>query len=170
MSNKKAFGFLKGYSFLFEDDGCKIEAWFSTFSGLEKVFVNGDLVASKRSFSKKTENIFMIGENKYSTTMTTVSLMRGPSICTLYKNGKEYKRKKLVFPANENRKTRSFILMILFFVTLGVGYGIAESYYELPGYLFFIFLAALYLFLKTYVYLKNKTHNLEPKIIDEEII
>ena len=55
---EKSFSFLKGYSFLFDDDGRKIEAWFSALSGLEKVFVDGDLISSKRNVSTQTSNNF----------------------------------------------------------------------------------------------------------------
>ncbi|WP_299467715.1 hypothetical protein, partial [uncultured Gimesia sp.] len=102
MSKPKAFSFLKGYSFSFEDDGRTIEAWFSSLSGLQKVFVDGTLLSSQRSVSTESSHSFMIGDDRYTTTTKIVSLSKGPLVCTLSKNGKDLKRQKLIYHPHQN--------------------------------------------------------------------
>jgi hypothetical protein len=97
MKNNGSYSLLKGYSFSFDDEGKEILAWFSSLSGRETIYVDGELVSSQRNISMKSSNNFMIGDNKYSITLKIVNVFKGPVICTLTKNGKEYRRKELVF-------------------------------------------------------------------------
>ena len=96
MSKKKVFSFLKGYTFSFEDEGNNIQAWFSALSGLEKVYVNGDLVTSQRNYSKKSSLSFSISGNAYTRHMEVTSLLKGPFVCTLTKNSRILQRQKLM--------------------------------------------------------------------------
>jgi len=169
MTTNSTFSFVKGYSFSFEDEGRLIEAWFSAFSGLEKVFVNGELVSSQRNYSKNSTNLFEIGENEYSTSLEVVSLLKGPFICTLRKNGEAYKRKKLIFPrAVANSSKNPFILRFLFYILLGLVFGFSKNYFDFPSWSTYIFLAILFIFVFAYHYKTNK--NGGPLIEDEEIV
>lgn len=167
MSNKKAFGFIKGYSFLFEDEGNKIEAWFSAFSGLEKVYIYGNLISSQRNLSTNSSNSFNIGSNKYSTNLKAENIFKGPFVCTLSKNGAEYKRQKLVFPQSKPGKF-PFLVRFIFFILLGGIFGFASGYWQLPKVITYIFLSVIFLVVYFYAYRRNK--DLKPKIEDEEII
>mgnify|MGYP006075183233 CR=1 FL=1 len=102
ISNRKkngaAISVVKGCSFVFAVEGQEIVAWFSSISGLEKIFVDGALVSLQRNFSKDSNNYFTLGENEYSINLHVVSLFSGPFVCSLKKNSLDYRRQKLVFP------------------------------------------------------------------------
>jgi len=113
MTNSKSYSFFKGYSFSFDVDGNEV-------SGLEKIFVDGELVSSQRNYSTDSTNIFRIGDNDYEATLKVESTWRGPCVCTLKKNGTALKRKKLVFPRHiplhktRERRVPGLIRHILF--------------------------------------------------------
>lgn len=131
MSRKKRVSFLRGISFIFEDEGKIIEAWCSSISGLEKVYVDSELVSSHRTLSANSANVFSVGGNEYSVNFDTGSLLKGPYLCTLKKNGKAIRRQRLAFSGTFERK-RSFWLIPLFFVFLGGLLGFGESVLGLP--------------------------------------
>ena len=171
MSEKKSFSFLKGYSFSFDDGGRKIEAWFSAFSGMEKVFVDGNLVSSQRTLSTESSHNFSIGEDCYSTSMNAVSLFRGPFLCTLSKNGKEFKRQKLVYNARGKLSYWLWSLFYLvFYLALFIAFAVAKAYWRFPqeAYLLFLFFLVLVAALFLAYRLRKETSNVE--IVDEEII
>jgi len=168
MSRKKAFSFTKGCSFSFEEDDRQVEAWFSVVSGLEKVYVDGELVSSQRNFSKNSTNSFKLGENEYSITLEAVSLFKGPFVCTLSKNGKAYKRQKLIYPkAIKTGKKSHFVLRLIFFVGVGVAFGLLKADLQLPEASIYIFVAVL--FITEFVY-QLKTAKRTPLIEDEKIV
>lgn len=169
MSNKKAFSFFKGYSFLFQEDENKIEAWFSAFSGLEKVYVNSVLTSSQRNLSTNSTNKFKIGDNEYTSNLNAISLLKGPVICTLSKNGKPYKRQKLLFPmANQKNNKFSFLVRFMFFISIGVIFGVAKSYWQLPKETTYVFLAVLFVIVYFFSLKANKGK--EPVIEDEDVV
>ncbi|WP_444932887.1 hypothetical protein [Microbulbifer sp. JTAC008] len=169
MSKRKAFSFTKGYTFIFEEDGAVVEAWFSALSGLEKVFVNGELVSSQRNLSTDSTNNFSIGENEYSTNLNVVSLLKGPFVCTLSKNGKEYKRQKLVFPkAEPSRKGLPFIIRLSFFILLGACFGVASSYSQFSKESIYVFIALI--FVVVFAYHSKSYKGKGPVIEHEEIV
>lgn len=167
MSDKKIFSLTKGYSFLFEDEGNKIEAWFSALSGLEKVYVNGKLASSQRNLSTNSSNVFNIGSNEYSTNLKACSIFKGPFVCTLSKNGKEFKRQKLFFPQVETKKL-PFLVKFSFFIILGGLFGFARTYWQLPEESIFIFIAVVFFAIFFYYIITYKGTG--PKIEDEEIL
>jgi hypothetical protein len=101
MTNRKnEFSFLNGYSFVFESDGHLIEAWCSTLTGAEKIFVDGTLVSEKRSIKKNSHSDFFVDgySSVFSIDLNVMSLLTGPCICTLLKDGEPIQRQRLVFP------------------------------------------------------------------------
>ncbi|WP_444942896.1 hypothetical protein ACJJIK_12280 [Microbulbifer sp. ZKSA006] len=169
MSKEKTFSFRKGYTFSFEDEGNVIEAWFSALSGLEKVYVNGELVSSQRNLSTDSTNSFSIGPNEYSTNLSVVSLFKGPFVCTLSKNGSEYKRQKLLFSKSDSSSKRQpFIARFSFFIVLGALLGFARAYWQLPNESIYIFLAAL--FVAVFAYQIKEHKGAGPVIEDEKIV
>ncbi|MDF1743055.1 MAG: hypothetical protein P1V19_05130 [Gimesia sp.] len=171
MSNKKSFSFRKGYSFSFDDDGRNIEAWFSALSGMEKVFVDGALISSQRTLSKESSHNFIIGEDSYSTRMDAVSLFKGPFLCTLSKNGKEFKRQKLVYNARGKLSYWLWCLFYLvFYFALFMAFVVAKVYWSLPeaSYIVFLFFLVLVAFLFLAYRIRKETSKIE--IVDEEII
>ena len=105
MNQNQNFSFLKGYSFSFNVDNHQIDAWFSSLSGMEKIFVDGKLISSQRSLSFDSSHIVNIDGSEYSVDLKVTSILKGPVTCTLIKNGSPYRRKTLVFPAMEKYKT-----------------------------------------------------------------
>ena len=104
-----------GYTFVFNHDGKKIEAWFSALSGLEKITVDGVLVSKRRSLSVNSKNEFVIGSDKYATNLWAVNVLTGPFICTLTKNSKAVKRQKLLYSAS-NSKLPLFLIILFGFI------------------------------------------------------
>lgn len=101
-----------GYSFVFNQDGKQIEAWFSALSGLEKITVDGVLVSKRRNLSINSKNVFAIGSDEYATSLQTVNVLTGPFICTLTKNSKAVKRQKLLYSASNSKLP--LMLIVLF--------------------------------------------------------
>ena len=138
-TEKKTFSFLKGYSFEFECEGHHIESWFSAFSGLEKVFVDGLLVASQRNLNKSSENRFFVDDPSCSTSLDASNLLKGPFVCTLLRDGEPIKKQRLVFPVPKPSQNR-FWYWLGFFVLLGVAFGAVQSHFSLPDSSFWVFL------------------------------
>jgi hypothetical protein len=146
MERKEASDSGLGYKFSFEDEGNVIEAWFSAVSGLEKVYVNGQLVAEQRNLSRKSVNTFSIDGNEYSTGLEIVSALKGPILCTLQKNGKNFRRQKLIFRPDEPPEERPhFLKKLSVFLLFGALFGFAHSYWQLPDKALYLFIALLLL-------------------------
>ena len=167
MSNESNISLTKGFTFSFEDDGNSIDAWFSAFSGLEKVYVNGVLVCSQRNFSRNSKTTFKIGTNEYSIDINAKSLLKGPFICTLNRNGQAYKRQKLLFPKPKKRaKISSLLTSFLIFLVVGTLFGLAHSYWQLPSEFIYIFIALVLIIVTS---LNSKNHkSIKPVIENEE--
>jgi hypothetical protein len=169
MSKEKTFSLRKGFTFSFEDEGSTIDAWFSAFTGLEKVYVNGELISSQRNLSTDSTNSFNIGVNQYSTNLNAESILKGPFVCTLSKNGDAYKRQRLLFPkAKPSSKGMSFLVSFLLFLVLGVLFGLARSYWQLPSESIYIFIAVLSLM--AFPFYSRKYKGTGPVIENEEIV
>ena len=146
MQSKNQFSFLKGYTFSFEDDGQSVDAWFSAFSGLEKVFINGKLVSSQRNFSKHSRNNFSIGTNQYHTSLDVTSLFKGPFTCTLFKNDQEIKKQRLVFPRKTGKSKYSFFIILAICFMVGAGFGVVKNNFNLPGWSTYLFLIVVFIY------------------------
>lgn len=175
MSKKKSVSFFKGYSYSFEDNGRNIEVWCSAFSGLEKVFVDGTLVSSKRNISTQSSNTFHIGEDCYSTTLKIVSLFKGPFQCTLSKNGKDIKRQKLVIPSLKGNSGKlshlfRFLFYLVFYVTLFLAFAVAKVYWHLPQESDIVFLFFLVVVAFIFLAYRIGKDGSKIEIIDEEIM
>lgn len=151
MDNKKAFSFTKGYTFRFEDNGHVIEHWNSAFSGSEKVYVNGELVASQRNLSKDSNTSFSIGANTYVLNLKVTSIQKGPFVCTLSKNGLPYQQQRLIFSKDSAETSASSITgKLLFFVVLGAMFGLVRVYWQLPMVFSILFFALLFMIVFIY--------------------
>ena len=169
MSKEKAFSFMKGFTFTFQEEENEIEAWFSALSGLEKAYVNGELVSSQRNLSTDSTNSFTIGTNEYSTNLKAVSLLKGPYVCTLSKNGKVHKRQKLVFSGSKpSSKGLPFIARFSFFILLGALFGFARAYWQLPKESIYVFITLLFVIVFTYYFKSYKGSG--PIIEHEDIV
>lgn len=165
-----SFSFLKGYSFQFDIDGNEVVAWFSAFSGREKIFVNGKLIASQRNYSTNSTNKFVLNGKEYLTTLKVASLLRGPCVCTLSKEGVAIKRKKLVFPRISFKKgTYDLIVVLTTIIGIGVLLVLLGKYFAVSStYLYVVFFIVLFGFIVLGAKI-NKKLGRGPIIEDEEI-
>ncbi len=130
MNTDRQFSFLRGCTFRFEDGPLIIESWFSLFTGLEKVSVNGELIFQQRNLSADSSVTFDINGNCYHSTLSIISFLKGPFVCSLYKNGKLYKQQKLVF-GDPNYKV-PWYLKYWFVVLFGLILGLLSTYFKFP--------------------------------------
>ncbi len=171
MSLNDTFSCIKGYVFSFEDNNNHIIAWFSALSGREKVFVNKELVASNWNFSKNSSNTFEVNDDVYSTSLEVKSLLKGPIICTLIKNSKPYKRKKLVFQREGSKgSNKAFFLRLLPYLVLGLVLGFIGSHYQLSDIYVFGFILAVVLIHAIYDVKKGKYSKNAVRIVEDEIV
>lgn len=171
MINKEGFSIIHGYSFSFEDEGQNIIAWFSSFSSLEKVYVNGKEACSQKKFSKKTSNTFSIGDDSYTTTLDAKRLFIGPYICTLEKNGEIVGRKKLVLFNSKEGKNKvlvRFVKTLLILVVLWIVFEEIASELGWPKWSTYIFLACFGI-IGTIIDRKSRKSS-GPTIEEEEIV
>ena len=75
-----------GFSFDFEDAEHVINVRCSSFSGKESIYLDDQLIASKRSFKRKSSMSFTIGENNYESEFNVVNMFKAEVHCTLIKN------------------------------------------------------------------------------------
>jgi hypothetical protein len=80
-----SFGFIKGTEFTFNHDGNIIKL-IQSFTGKDRVTVNGRNVLEKRSFKVNESYLFDIDENKYEITLETK--LGKECKCSLIKNDK----------------------------------------------------------------------------------
>jgi len=161
--HKDNFSIFKGANFYFKEEGHIINSWFSSFSGLEKVLVNGALVSKQRNLSMKSHQPFEIDGISYKTEFSTTNLFKGPFVCTLYKNDVPHKIKKLVF--FDEKKKVPFFMKFWFYLILGVVFGFSKSFLNLPNWTFYIFIGVVFIFVYTY----SKLNKTEPQITEESV-
>lgn len=102
MNDYKPFSFSQGINFIFSVDGQEIRVWISSISGLQKVYVNRQVVAQTRSLTMNSECVFQLGSQEYTVRVTSVSLRKGPFYCALFKSNQEIARKRLTFRADKS--------------------------------------------------------------------
>jgi len=142
-NSKEPFSLIRGYSFTFEYKGHRIKAWFSALTGAEKVFVDGELVSSQRNFKRDTKNTFILDEEEYSTSLSVTSIIKGPFTCELLKKGIPVKRQHLIFPVSSSSNTK-VIMRFLFYLLLGVGFGITQTHLHWPMWYAVIFIGIIF--------------------------
>lgn len=122
--------FINGFSFCFHFEGHFIKCWFSMLTGLEKVFVDDILVSINRSYKYKTKNNFLINGESFSTTMNTISILKGPFVCTLLKNNIPILRQRLSYSLN----IKHVIILFLIVSILAVPIALISYYLKLPNW------------------------------------
>ncbi|MBU2883689.1 hypothetical protein KO525_01225 [Psychrosphaera sp. B3R10] len=113
--------FSDGFSFNFEFGGHKILAWGSAKSGKEKVFVDGQVVGEKRSFTRRSVIPFTIGKDELEIEFHTVSLLTAELHCTLIKNGVHVETQKQIPKYTANKKKSKW--RIAFWFAIGFVFG-----------------------------------------------
>jgi hypothetical protein len=75
-----------GFTFDFKDNDYEISVRCSAKSGKEQVFVNGTLVAEKRSYRRKSIIQFTLGSHRYEVEFNVIDMFKGETHCTLVKD------------------------------------------------------------------------------------
>ncbi|MFT6529580.1 MAG: hypothetical protein ACJAZB_001223 [Psychrosphaera sp.] len=102
--------FSKGFNYKFNVEGHEIHAWGSAKSGKEKVFVDGKLVSSKWSVTKKSIHTFKLNNDSYELEFNMVSLLTSELHCILIKNGVHLETQKQVPKYTENKKKAKWFI------------------------------------------------------------
>jgi hypothetical protein len=103
-----------GYHFDFEVDGHNVHAHGSSKSGKETVLVNGEIVAEKRSFRRKSTLNFSIEENTYEIEFNMVNMLTGELHCTLIKNNMHIKTFKKALKKSNQLSLKSSSMWLFF--------------------------------------------------------
>ena len=126
---------LKGYWFIFKDGDRSIAFYGSALNGQEKIFVNGQLVAKKRSFKMMSKHQFVWEKNTYEVVFC-VSLT-GKTECSLAKDG------ALIGCFKTSFKSKFTIVKFLIYTLVGAVIGFIFGYFNLPLWLLMILCACV---------------------------
>lgn len=80
--NNKKFG----YKFYFQDGDDQIACFGNYFTGKEEVYINDELVSSKRSMGVKSQHQFEFAGTRYQVVFEMKNILSGRLECTFYKN------------------------------------------------------------------------------------
>lgn len=106
-----------GFHFDFEASNHKISVRCSSISGKETVFVDGELVAEKRSFRRKSSMAFSIDGDNYEVEFNVVDMLKGETHCTLIKNDLHVKTiKKALLKKNQISGKQGWMKVSVIFV------------------------------------------------------
>jgi hypothetical protein len=118
-----------GFNFDFEDAGHVINVHCSSVSGKESIYLDGELVASKRSYRRKSSIKFAIDENNYEVEFNVVDMLKGETHCTLIKNDVHVKTiKKALLMKYQLTAKSTWIVVFLIFVFGGLSGFILMDY------------------------------------------
>lgn len=156
---------LKVSSFLFQQEQYQITMIFSFWSGKIVVSVNDQEVASLKSFSENATLFFTIDEIPYSISLVTKSILKGPMICILRKQGEIIQQKQRSF-----NKTTGLIPLILF-AAIATGFGRIgvlpliqlttlpiELIYLIQGTIIILIMAAMIFWKKSFLETEEQIH------------
>lgn len=107
--------------FKFNAEGHEVHAWGSAKSGKEKVYVDGKLVSSKWSFTKKSLHTFTVNNISYELEFNMVSLLTGELHCILIRKGVHVETQKQVPRQTENKKKAKWFIGLVAIVGAIVG-------------------------------------------------
>ncbi len=75
-----------GYKFYFQDGDNQIACFGSFFTGKEEVYINDDLVSSKRSMGLKSKHQFEFAEQSYQIEYEMINMLTGKVESSFLKN------------------------------------------------------------------------------------
>lgn len=85
--NKEKVSLKHGYWFYFDDEGTQIVVFASALSGKEVVFVDDEIVSSKRTFRLKATHSFEHKGHQYEVIIAMENLIKATLSCSLQKDG-----------------------------------------------------------------------------------
>lgn len=127
--------FKSGYVFTFNDNGHDFEVRGSAWSGKEEVYVDGQLVAKKLSFKRRSVMAFEMNGTQYEVEFYMANMRTGELHCSLIKEGVHVKTsKKALTPVNQiNGKTLPIITFFGFVLGGVAGYLVTSLLFKLFG-------------------------------------
>jgi hypothetical protein len=129
MRNEKYLISKSGYKFYFQEGDNQIACFGSFFSGKEDVYINDDLVSTKRNFGFKSVHKFEFEGTKYSVIYELKNAISGKLDCSLLKGNMQIAtQSQSLF--SENPKKAAITVLWCFIVGFAFGgLGYAFSYF-----------------------------------------
>ena len=161
LPEKSTYSFKKGLWFVFKNEKETIRFWVASFSGVEKMFFNNELVSEKKSRTnfKTKHNYTTVNGDDYEVALSVKIKKKRGNQCVLKKNNVLIG--DMFFGPEQYNKSKLWAFAILFFV-FTVCVLLAEKIYELPKMYGYTMLGVFWL-LFMIVLLKN---NLKPVFQD----
>lgn len=125
----------RGYQFYFKAGDNQIACFGSFFTGKEDVYVNDELVSSKRNFGFKSAHEFEIEGVKYRVVYDLVNLITGKVECSFFK-GRKSLASQSQSPFSQNPKTGASVALWCFivgFIFGCLGYAFAHFLFSVSG-------------------------------------
>jgi len=137
-AQKPESSFRKGLTFRCLDGDNEIRVWTSSFSGMEKVYLNNKLISEARSFKlSKTQEFSDELGNNYSVEIKMESMRKPILHCIFRKNEQTLKTVIAKYVAGKNfTPTRVILLVSLIFISSLI-LNLAIRIYRIPESLFF---------------------------------
>ena len=118
-----------GVWFVFPIDGSLIRAWGSSLTGTERIYVDDQVVSEHRSMGKFSEHRFLAKGSEFKITFTTISLLRGPLECRLFRNEVMLGGLRALY---QNIGTGLKLQHLVPYLVLGVSVGLLASVFKWP--------------------------------------
>lgn len=99
-----------GYKFYFQDGDNQIACFGSYFTAKEEVYINDDLVSSKRSINVKSNHEFEFENSQYQVTFDMLNILTGRLECSLYKDRKVVAKQIQCTLPSDPKKAAFFIV------------------------------------------------------------
>jgi len=99
-----------GYKFYFQDGDNQIACFGSYFTGKEEVYINDDLVSSRRSVNIKSSHTFDFENSQYQVKFDMLNILTGRLECTLYKDQEVLAKQVQSSLPSDPKKAAFFIL------------------------------------------------------------
>lgn len=77
----------KGMYFRFIDGENSIEACFASFSGVEKIYLNENLISEAKGYGLSSSHEFASEQQSYKLELQSISLLKGEMRCSLHRDG-----------------------------------------------------------------------------------
>ncbi len=127
---KSQAGISTGFWFVWNDGTNTIKGWGSPLSGMERVYLNDQLVSEKRNLKTKSEHNFDDRNNDhYEVSFNVANILKGIE-CQFKKNGIVQKKITCRYQFGRIFKLKNLVLFLLGFAIifiLGISFNLSES-------------------------------------------
>ena len=98
------FSVLNGITARFNIDGQELVVWGSSWTGMEKIWLNGELVSEKRSLRFKTVHTFSVDDSEYEVELDITHSYKSEVSASVVKDGAHLKTVTFNYYRDENGK------------------------------------------------------------------